>query len=315
MSSLNDPLDLPSGVRLRNRIAKASMSEAPGDSDNSPDDRIIALYRRWARGGYGLLITGNIMVDREHLGEPGNIVVDDDRALPQLTARAKAAHDGGAAIFAQLNHPGRRANMLAIGHTPVAPSPVALALPGASTPRELTDIEIEQVIDRFATAAAICEDAGFDGVQLHAAHGYLITQFLSPLTNLRTDEWGGTPRAADELPDRGRTPCARPCQTRFRRRREAQLRRLPARGLLRGRLACRGGCARRRGRGPDRGQWRQLRGAGHGWLGCRLDPGAGGLLPGLRPLRAARGRRRPDRGDRRLPEPLGDGQRAPVWRL
>ncbi|GAB3862100.1 NADH:flavin oxidoreductase/NADH oxidase family protein [Nocardioides maradonensis] len=193
MASLADPLDLPSGVRLPNRIAKAALSEALGDADNSPDDRIVTLYRRWAQGGYGLLVTGNIMVDRAHLGEPGNIAIEDDRDLPQLTEWTKAAHDGGAAIFAQLNHPGRQSNLLALGHTPVAPSAVALAMPGATTPRALTGPEIEEIIERFATAAAVCGEAGFDGVELHAAHGYLITQFLSPLTNLRTDEWGGTP--------------------------------------------------------------------------------------------------------------------------
>ena len=111
MASLSDPLDLPSGVRLPNRIAKAALSEALGDADNSPDDRIVTLYRRWAQGGYGLLITGNIMVDRAHLGEPGNIAIEDDRDLPQLTEWTKAAHDGGAAIFAQLNHPGRQSNL------------------------------------------------------------------------------------------------------------------------------------------------------------------------------------------------------------
>lgn len=192
MAPLTDQLDLPSGVRLPNRMAKAAMSEALGDADNSPDDRIVTLYRRWAQGGYGLLITGNIMVDRAHLGEPGNIAIEDDRALPQLTAWAKAAHDGGAVILAQLNHPGRQSNLLNFGHQPVAPSAVPLAMPGAATPRELTSAEVEEIIERFATAAAICEEAGFDGVELHAAHGYLITQFLSPLTNLRTDEWGGT---------------------------------------------------------------------------------------------------------------------------
>lgn len=192
MASLADPLDLPSGVRLPNRIAKGALSEALGDADNSPDDRIVTLYRRWAQGGYGLLVTGNIMVDRAHLGEPGNLVIEDNRALPQLSAWTKAAHDGGAVIFAQLNHPGRQSNLLNIGHQPVAPSAVPLAMPGATTPRELTHAVIEEIIERFATAAAICEEAGFDGVELQAAHGYLITQFLSPLTNLRIDDWGGT---------------------------------------------------------------------------------------------------------------------------
>jgi len=191
MASLADPLDLPSGVRLPNRIAKAAMTEALADSHNAPDGRIVTLYRRWAQGGYGLLITGNIMVDRAHLGEPGNIVIEDDRDLPQLTEWTKAAHDGGAAIFAQLNHPGRQSNLFNLGHTPVAPSAVPLALPGAAVPRELTVAEIEDIIDRFATAAEVCEAAGFDGVQIHAAHGYLVPQFLSPLSNLRDDEWGG----------------------------------------------------------------------------------------------------------------------------
>ena len=104
MPTLTDPLDLPCGVRLPNRIAKAALSEALGDADNSPDDRIVTLYRRWAQGGYGLLVTGNVMIDRDHLGEPGNIVIEDDRALAQLTAWTKAAHDGGAVIFDQLNH-------------------------------------------------------------------------------------------------------------------------------------------------------------------------------------------------------------------
>lgn len=193
MASLADPLDLPCGIRLPNRIAKAAMSEALGDGDNSPDERIVTLYRRWAHGGYGLLITGNIMVDRRHLGEPANVAIEDDRAISQLTAWSKAVHDGGAAIFAQLNHPGRQSNLLNIGHRPVAPSAVALALPGAAVPRELTAAEIEDIVERFATAAAVCEEAGFDGVQVHAAHGYLVTQFLSPLTNLRNDEWGGDP--------------------------------------------------------------------------------------------------------------------------
>ena len=193
MSLLADPLDLPCGLRLPNRIAKAAVSEALADAENSPDERMIALYRRWTEGGYGLLVTGNIMIDRRHLGEPGNVVIEDDRALPRLIAWTKTVHDGGAVILAQLNHPGRQSNLLNIGHQPVAPSAVPLALPGASVPRELTVDEIEGIIDRFATAAQVCEEAGFDGIQIQAAHGYLVTQFLSPLTNLRNDEWGGDP--------------------------------------------------------------------------------------------------------------------------
>ena len=193
MTSLHDSLTLPCGLVLPNRIMKASMSEALGDSKNAPGPALEQLYRTWGHGGYGLLITGNVMVDRSQLGEPGNVVIEDERDLDGLTRWTKSAHDGGVPIWAQLNHPGRQSNPLAIGHTPVAPSAVPLNLPGSATPRELTVAEIEDIIERFATTAAVCETAGFDGIQIHAAHGYLVTQFLSPLSNLRDDEWGGDP--------------------------------------------------------------------------------------------------------------------------
>ena len=193
MTDLHDPLPLPCGLVLPNRIMKASMSEALAESTHAPGARLEQLYRTWSHGGYGLLITGNVMVDRTQLGEPGNVVIEDDRDLDALTRWAKSAHDGGVPIWAQLNHPGRQSNPLAIGHTPVAPSAVPLNLPGSATPRELTSAEIEDIIERFAAAATVCETAGFDGIEIHAAHGYLVTQFLSPLSNLRTDEWGGDP--------------------------------------------------------------------------------------------------------------------------
>jgi 2,4-dienoyl-CoA reductase-like NADH-dependent reductase (Old Yellow Enzyme family) len=194
MSSLDDPLHLPCGLVLPNRIMKAAMSEALADARHSPDNRLVRLYRRWSQGGYGLLVTGNVMVDGSQLGEPGNVVIQDDRHLAALTSWAKSTHDAGVPIWAQLNHPGRQSNPLALGHTPVAPSAVPMSLPGSPTPRALLPEEIENIIERFATAAMVCETAGFDGVQIHAAHGYLITQFLSPLTNLRDDEWGGDPQ-------------------------------------------------------------------------------------------------------------------------
>jgi 2,4-dienoyl-CoA reductase-like NADH-dependent reductase (Old Yellow Enzyme family) len=120
-------------------------------------------------------------------------VIEDDRDLAALTEWAAATEKAGVPTWVQLNHPGRQSNLLALGHTPVAPSPVALNLPGAATPRELTPAEIEDIIERFATAAEVCERAGFGGVQVHGAHGYLVSQFLSPLSNQRTDEWGGDP--------------------------------------------------------------------------------------------------------------------------
>lgn len=193
-TALHAPLTLPCGQVLPNRIMKSALSEALATRRNAPDDRLHRLYDTWGRGGYGLLVTGNVMVDRTQLGEPGNVVIEDDRDLDGLTRWADGAHDAGTPVWVQLNHPGRQSNHLAIGHTPVAPSPVPLALPGAAVPRELGSAEIEDIVERFATAAAVCETAGFGGVQVHGAHGYLVAQFLSPLTNRRTDEWGGDPR-------------------------------------------------------------------------------------------------------------------------
>lgn len=194
MATLRDPLTLPCGQVLPNRIMKAALSEGLGNRKHAPDSRLERLYSTWGHGGYGLILTGNVMVDRTQLGEPGNVVIEDERDLDALSRWAKTTKDAGVPIWVQLNHPGRQSNPLALGHIPVAPSAVAVNIPGAPTPRELTPAEIEDIIERFAAAAAVCETAGFDGVQVHGAHGYLIAQFLSPLTNLRNDEWGGDPQ-------------------------------------------------------------------------------------------------------------------------
>lgn len=194
MPQLQTPLTLPCGQVLPNRIMKAALSEALSDPDHRPGARLETLYRSWGAGGFGLLLTGNVMVDRSQLGELGNVVVEDERDLAALCSWAAVAKAGGAKVWMQINHPGRQANPM-VGRTrPVAPSQVAMKIPGAPAPRELSAPEIEAIIGKFATTAAIAEAAGFDGVQIHAAHGYLIAQFLSPLSNLRTDEWGGDPQ-------------------------------------------------------------------------------------------------------------------------
>jgi len=193
MPTLRDPLTLPCGLVLPNRIMKAALSEGMANEWNAPDQRLERLYTTWGKGGYGLILTGNVMVDGTQLGEPGNVVIESERHLDALSRWAKATKDGGVPIWVQLNHPGRQSNPLDLGHKPVAPSAVPLSIPGSPTPRELTPTEIEDIIERFATSAAVCETAGFDGVQIHGAHGYLVAQFLSPLSNRRTDEWGGDP--------------------------------------------------------------------------------------------------------------------------
>ncbi|GAA0958098.1 NADH:flavin oxidoreductase/NADH oxidase family protein [Actinocorallia libanotica] len=191
---LGTPLTLRSGQVLPNRLMKSALSEGLAEPDGAPGTRLENLYRRWSGGGYGLLVTGNVMVDRRHLGEPGNVVVEDDRHLAALARWAGVHHEHGGPIWAQLNHPGRQANQRTGRNRPVAPSAIAARVPGAARPRALRDEEIREIIERFGTAAAVVEAAGFDGVQIHGAHGYLVTQFLSPRSNRRDDAWGGDPQ-------------------------------------------------------------------------------------------------------------------------
>jgi 2,4-dienoyl-CoA reductase-like NADH-dependent reductase (Old Yellow Enzyme family) len=187
-----DSLTLPCGAVLPNRLAKSALSEQLGDREAGPSDRLVRLYERWGTGGSGLLATGNVMVDRTALGEPANVVVEDDRHRDALSAWARAAKAGGSVAIVQVNHPGRQSPR-SLSPRPVAPSAVPLTGMGGvfSTPRALTVPEIEELVRRYAATARIVTDAGFDGVQLHGAHGYLISQFLSPHVNRRDDAYGG----------------------------------------------------------------------------------------------------------------------------
>lgn len=191
MSRLSAPLSLAHGT-LSNRLAKSAMSERLALPDGRVSAELVRLYERWAKSGAGMLITGNVMVDARALGESGNVVIEDERDLDGLRAWAEAARSGGARVILQLNHPGRQAPRT-VTEVPVAPSAVGLqgAGPLFRTPRALEPLEIEDIVRRFAETARVAEKAGFDGVQIHGAHGYLINQFLSPHTNRRDDAWGG----------------------------------------------------------------------------------------------------------------------------
>jgi len=191
---LATPFTLPGGATLKNRLVKASMSEQLASPAGAPTEALERLYARWARGGAGLLITGNVMIDQRSIGEPRNVVVEDDRDLAALRrwATAATAHDTTAIV--QLNHPGRQSPK-GLSSRVVAPSAIPIDFAGAfPKPRALTSDEIVELVARFAESARIVVDAGFDGVQLHGAHGYLISQFLSPAANQRDDEWGGDPQ-------------------------------------------------------------------------------------------------------------------------
>lgn len=188
------PLHLPCGALLPNRIGKASLSEQLADPHNRPTPELLRLYERWAAGGAGLLITGNVMIDRTALEEPRNVVVDDDRDMPLLKQWAQIATQNGVQCWVQVSHPGRQ-SLRTLSPVPVAPSPVAMKFGRGlyATPRALTEPEIWDIIARFARTCSLIKTAGFSGVQLQGGHGYLISSFLSPLTNQREDDWGGTP--------------------------------------------------------------------------------------------------------------------------
>ncbi|MBL4684358.1 MAG: NADH:flavin oxidoreductase/NADH oxidase family protein [Nannocystaceae bacterium] len=188
---IGEPLTLPSGLVLSNRMAKAAMSENLATANGVPTDALTRLYARLGKGGAGLLITGNVIVDPGGRTESHNVVLTRDHGEP-LAAWARAAKAHGSALFMQLSHAGRQTGRT-VTWSPVAPSAVKADREGGlfSKPRPLTEGEIEVLVQRFAGAAVVAQAAGFDGVQIHGAHGYLVSQFLSPLTNLRTDRYGG----------------------------------------------------------------------------------------------------------------------------
>ncbi|MCO6056823.1 NADH:flavin oxidoreductase/NADH oxidase family protein [Pseudomonas sp. MOB-449] len=188
-------LQLPNGAVIPNRIAKAAMEENLANQDQTPSDELLRLYQAWAEGGAGLLLTGNVMVDARAMTGPGGVVLEEGQPLERFREWAQIGRAHGAHFWMQINHPGRQmqANL---GQPTVAPSAVALDMGGLSKlfplPRALNEAEIAELIQRFARTAALAEQAGFSGVQVHAAHGYLLSQFLSPLSNHRKDRWGGS---------------------------------------------------------------------------------------------------------------------------
>lgn len=179
---------------FKNRIIKGAMSEALANTAGEPNHLHLGLYEAWAKGGLGCAITGNVMVDFRAKNEPGVVVIETERDLAKLKQWAEVGKKHGMVQLIQLSHPGRQCPK-GLNKETVAPSAVPfnpMLATTFATPRELTETEILDIIQRFANAAAICEKAGFEGVQLHGAHGYLISEFLSPLTNKRQDQWGGS---------------------------------------------------------------------------------------------------------------------------
>jgi 2,4-dienoyl-CoA reductase-like NADH-dependent reductase (Old Yellow Enzyme family) len=188
---IEQTLTLPCGHMVANRICKAAMTEGLADAHDQATAAHHRLYSTWARGGAAILLTGNLMIDRCYLERAGNVVLEDDAGLAQLRAWAHTVHDGSSQLWAQISHPGRQCPRL-VNLSPLAPSAVQLDMAGNfGKPRAATENDILDIIQRFARTAALVKEAGLDGVQIHAAHGYLLSQFLSARTNLREDRWGG----------------------------------------------------------------------------------------------------------------------------
>lgn len=190
---ITDPLTLPCGSELPNRLAKAAMTEGLADPRNRASEQHMRLYDYWRSAGVGLSLSGNIHVDRRYLERAGNIAIDGNGGESELAALATMVTADGTPFWAQINHAGRQSPG-SICPEPIAPSPIQLQAKGADfrKPRAMTEAEIHEVIDRFVHTAEVCRRCGFTGVQIHSAHGYLLSSFLSPRFNQRRDRWGGS---------------------------------------------------------------------------------------------------------------------------
>jgi 2,4-dienoyl-CoA reductase-like NADH-dependent reductase (Old Yellow Enzyme family) len=191
---LSDSYTLANGTQIKNRLYKSAMSEQLGDKHHNPSKGLVKLYERWAKGGIGLAITGNVMIDRTALGEPKNVVLDEQSDLSAFKNWAVAGKQNNTHIWPQLNHPGKQVPAY-LNEEPVAPSAISLGQgleKAFNQPRALSEQEIVDIINKFATSAKLTKQAGFTGVQIHGAHGYLVNQFLSSRHNQRDDQWGGS---------------------------------------------------------------------------------------------------------------------------
>lgn len=211
VAQLGDTVRLPCGLEMKNRLVKAALAEIMSTKTHNPDVKFETVYSKWSEGGWGMILTGNVMVDPRHCGSPGDIVIQDTEDAKNIEAwkkYARATKSAGSLAFVQLNHPGRQSPVIAKNkrgffEKTLAPSPINLNIGDGlvaraaskfmfGTPKEMTQEDIDLVIKQFADGAKFVADAGFDGVEIHGAHGYLIAQFLSEKSNHRTDKYGGS---------------------------------------------------------------------------------------------------------------------------
>ncbi len=190
MSMLFEPGRI-GNMELKNRFVRSATVECLCTEEGGVTDAYLSAYERLAKGGVALILPGNYYVNQLGHAYPKQTVVDRDEVIDDLRKVVSVVHEHGAKIVAQLNHGGRQSDPKLIGTKPIGPSPVRDKMSFVK-PRQMTEEEIEKTINDFGEGARRVKEAGFDGVQIHAAHGYLINQFLSAYTNRRKDQWGGS---------------------------------------------------------------------------------------------------------------------------
>lgn len=205
---LSDSVELKCGTVLPNRLVKSAMTEALADSLGRPTKELCNLYEAWSKGGCGLLITGNVQVDRRYTERPGNVCIDglqSEKSLELFKNYARAGKHNGCKIIVQLSHAGRQSNGM-VNMKPVGPGNIRINLPKQmfGDPRALSEEEIHSIVERFTYAAKFCKESGFDGIQIHSAHGYLFSSFLNPLANNRVDIFGEDDQYGGPLENRAR---------------------------------------------------------------------------------------------------------------
>ncbi len=179
------------GIQLKNRIIRSATHEGMGDENGRPQKTLIPLYEKLAKGGVGAIISGVTAIEQNGKNATNATMIDRDEYIEDYKALVNTAHAHDVPVIMQISHAGRQTYASVTGETPVAPSAIKDKVFSEGVPWELTEDQIKKIISNFIYAIIRARKAGFDGVQLHAAHGYLLSQFLSPYMNIRNDKWGG----------------------------------------------------------------------------------------------------------------------------
>ena len=179
------------GHRIRNRTVLAAMTNKQSHSDGTLSEAEIKWLTRRAKGGFGIITTAAAHVSKDGQGWDGELGLFDDMHIDKLTTLTDSIHIHGSLSFAQLFHGGMRAPQYLSAKTPISASKIPCDESKSGFTRSASEKDIKRIINNFTAAAVRCVKAGFDGIELHGAHGYLISQFLGTMTNMRKDEWGG----------------------------------------------------------------------------------------------------------------------------